>query len=353
MLLAAIQVDATEGGRVLEVLVAEGDYVHKGQAIFKLSNTELQTHLANQETAAFDVLSKMQNIRNNSDQNSMRQLNHLAEVENALAEAERVYNLNKYLFAEKAIGSQELRSYENSYKYQLRRLNLTREALNKDSATIKRQLRQMEHTYTRMQNELAQLRQKAGNMIVRSPVDGQFTSLNAKVGQIKSKDEKLGQVNIVSGYKIRVDLNSANKPEVFEAIEGSCTVDGITYRMVVHKVNPGIVNDQFHIDMVFQGKAPAGLKIGAKLPVQLAISERTQALVLPWAEHVRPLKGKWPSDLNNCKSTAYDTTREPRRQTPRYISVTDELHPADKIVNLSYGKYEDDQELVDDGIKFA
>ncbi len=311
MPLAAIQLDAAEGGRVVDILVSEGDYVHKGQGIFKLSNTELQTNLANQETAAFNVLSKIQGIRNNSDQNSMRQLNQLAEVENALAEAERVYNLNKYLFAEKAIGSQELKSYENSYKYQIRRLNLTREALNKDSASVKRQLRQMEYTYSRMQNELAQLRQKAGDMIVRSPVNGQLTSLNVKVGQIKSKDEKLGQVDIVSGYKIRVDLDPSYKQKIFEGMEGSCTVNAINYRMLVNKVYPDVVNNRFHIDMVFAGKVPAGLNIGGKLPVQLSISERVQALLL-------------------SRPAFFSTTR---RQTS------------------CYKKYRDTQELMDETIK--
>ncbi|SKB50197.1 HlyD family secretion protein [Daejeonella lutea] len=279
MPLAAVQLDASEGGRVVEILVSEGDYVNRGQAILRLSNTDLQTSLANQETAVLNVLSKMQSIRNSSDQNSMRQLNQLAEVENALAEAERVYNLNKYLFAEKAIGSQELKSYENSYKYQLKRLSLTREALSKDSASVRRQLRQMENIYNRMQSELAELRQKSGNMIVRSPVDGQLRSVNARVGQVKGKGESLGQVDIVSGYKIRVGLSPSYKQKVFEGMKGSCTVDGINYRLLVHKVYPEVVNDRFHMDMVFEEKVPVGLRSGGKLSVQLSLIERLQAFL--------------------------------------------------------------------------
>ena len=52
----------------------------------------------------------MQFTRNNAEQNTIRQLNQMADVDNAMVEAERVYKLNKHLYEEKAIGSQEFKS---------------------------------------------------------------------------------------------------------------------------------------------------------------------------------------------------------------------------------------------------
>lgn len=116
-----IYLDAVEGGRVEELFVEDGAIMKKGQPILRLANTDLELSLSNQETAVFDVLTQMQNTRNNAEQNTIRQLNQMAEVDNAMAEAERVYKLNKKLYDEKVIGSQEFRSSENTYQYQLRR----------------------------------------------------------------------------------------------------------------------------------------------------------------------------------------------------------------------------------------
>src|SRR5690606_27853090 len=108
--ITTIYLDALEGGQIEEIYVEDGTILKKDQPILRLANTDLELSLANQETSVFDVLTQMQNTRNNAEQNTIRQLNQLAEVENALMEAERIYNLNKSLVKEKVIGSQEFKS---------------------------------------------------------------------------------------------------------------------------------------------------------------------------------------------------------------------------------------------------
>ena len=90
-----IYLDAMEGGRVEEKFVEDGAMMKKGQPILRLSNTDLELQLANQETQVFNVLTQMQISKNNAEQNSINRQNQDAEVDNALKEAERVYNLNK------------------------------------------------------------------------------------------------------------------------------------------------------------------------------------------------------------------------------------------------------------------
>ncbi|HEY0059985.1 MAG TPA: efflux transporter periplasmic adaptor subunit, partial [Flavisolibacter sp.] len=67
-----IYLDAIEGGRVEEKLAEDGAMVKKGQPILRLSNTDLELSLANQETAVFDVLTQMQNTKTNAVQNTIQ-----------------------------------------------------------------------------------------------------------------------------------------------------------------------------------------------------------------------------------------------------------------------------------------
>ncbi len=81
--ITTIYLDAVEGGRVEEKFVEDGAIMRKGQPILKMANTDLELSLSNQETSVFNVLTQMQLTRNNAEQNTIRQLNQMAEVDNA------------------------------------------------------------------------------------------------------------------------------------------------------------------------------------------------------------------------------------------------------------------------------
>ena len=55
-----IYLDALEGGRVEEKFVEDGTIMKKGQPILRLSNTDLELSLVNQETSVFNLLTQMQ-----------------------------------------------------------------------------------------------------------------------------------------------------------------------------------------------------------------------------------------------------------------------------------------------------
>ena len=346
MPLTTIYLDATEGGRVEEIYAEDGSFLKKGEPILRLSNSDLELSLANQETAVFDVLTQMQNTRNNSDQNTIRQLNQLAEVDNALAEAERLYKLNKQLFENKAVGSQELKSSENNYKYQVRRLNLTRETLKKDSSSGKQQVSQMQQSYSRMQNALSLMRRKVGDLIVRSPVDGQITSLDAEIGQSKNKGERLGQVDVTTGYKVRADIDEHYISRIFTGLEGIFTLNATDYKLRVRKIYTQVNNGRFQVDLEFLGAIPKGIRRGQSLQVRLSLSDETQALLLAKGGFYQQTGGNWIYKLSKDGSKAYKTDIQLGRQNPDFYEVLSGLKPGDKVVTSSYENYGDNQELV-------
>ena len=344
--ITTIYLDAVEGGRVEQIFVEDGAIMKRDQPILKLVNTDLELSLANQETAVFDVLTQMQNTRNNADQNTIRQLNQMAEVDNALTEAERVYKLNKKLYDEKVIGQQEFRSSENAYHYQLRRKKLTEETLAKDSSSGKMQLGQMRESYSRMQNALTLMRRKVGDLIVRAPVDGQLTSLDAEVGQSKNKGERLGQLDVLSGFKVRADIDEHYISRIFTGLQGEFTLAGKSYKLSIRKVYTQVTNGRFQVDMEFMDGVPQGIRRGQTLQVRLALGDETQAVLLAKGGFFQQTGGNWIFKLNNKGTIAYKTEIQLGRQNPDYYEVLDGLKPGDKVVTSSYENYGTMQELV-------
>jgi HlyD family secretion protein len=341
-----IYLDAVEGGRVEEKFVEDGALMKKGQPILKLANTDLELSLSNQETSVFNVLTQMQLTRNAAEQNTIRQLNQMAEVDNALAEAERVYKLNKHLHDEKAIGSQELKQSENNHKYQVERKKLTEETLQKDKVSGKQQVSQMGQSYARMQNALALMRRKVGDLIVRAPVDGQLTSLDAEIGQSKNKGERLGQVDVLSGFKVRADIDEHYISRIFTGLMGEVTLAGKDYKLRIRKVYTQVNNGRFQVDMDFVNGVPEGIRRGQTLQIRLALSDETQAFLLAKGGFFQQTGGNWIFKVADNGSMAYKTDIQLGRQNPDYYEVLQGLKPGDKVVTSSYENYGNMQELV-------
>lgn len=341
-----IYLDAAEGGRVDEIFVEDGALMKKGDSILKLVNTDLELDLANRETAVFQVLTEMQNTSNLAHQHTIDQLNMMADVDNALAEAKRIYEVNRKLYTDGVIAKQEFISTENQYHFQVKRKHLSERTLAQDSITTKQQLAQMKESYLRMQGALELMRRKVGDLIVRAPVDGQLTSLDAEVGQSKNKGERLGQLDVVGGFKVRAEIDEHYISRIYTGLKGELTFADSSYTLVIKKVYTQVSNGHFQVDMQFAGKIPKGIRRGQTLQFHLALSEETTALLLPKGGFYQQTGGNWIFKVNEEGSSAYRIDIKLGRQNPDYYEVLEGLKPGDKVVTSNYENYLDMQELV-------
>jgi HlyD family secretion protein len=346
MPVTTIYLDALEGGRVEEKYVEDGAIMKKGDPILRLSNTDLELSLVNQETSVYNLLTQMQISQNAARQNTVGKLNQMTDVESALKEAERVYKVNKYLYEQKAIGEQEFKQSENNYTYQLQKKKLAQQVLSQDSVSTRQELNQAGQSYARTRNALDVMRKKVGDLVVRAPVDGQLTSLDAEIGQSKNKGERLGQIDVLSGFKVRVDVDEHYISRIYTDLAGVFTFDRKDYKLKIKKVYTQVTNGRFQVDMEFDGEVPQGIRRGQTLQIRLALSDETQALLLAKGGFYQQTGGNWVFKLSENGKTAYRVEVQLGRQNPDYYEVIKGLKPGDKVVTSSYETYGNMQELV-------
>jgi HlyD family secretion protein len=288
----------------------------------------------------------MQIAKNTADQSTIRQLNQLADVDNALIEAERVFKVNKHLYEKGVMSAQEFKSAENLYKYNQRRKKLTDEILVKDSISNKQQLSQMQESYNRMKNALALMQRKVGDLVVKAPVAGQLTSMDAEIGQSKRQGERLGQIDVLSGFKVRVDIDEHYISRIYTGLRGSFSFANKDYQLKIKKIFTQVVSGRFQVDMEFIGEVPQGIRRGQTLQIQLALSDETQALLLPKGGFYQQTGGNWIFRVGADGKVAYKTEIQLGRQNPDYYEVLDGLQPGDNVVTSSYDAYGKMEELV-------
>lgn len=344
--LTTIYLDAVEGGRVEDKYVDDGEMMKKGQPILKLSNTDLQLALVTQKTNVYNLLTQMQISKNAAEQNTVSKLNQMTDVESALKEAGRIYNLDKYLYEQKAIGSQEYQKAKNDYDYYTQKKMLTEQILQQDSVSTKQQLNQARQLFEGSQNALNVMQQKVGDLIVRAPIDGQLTSLDAEVGQTKNKGDQLGQIDVLSGFKVRVDIDEHYISRIFIGLKGDFDFADTTYHLVIKKVYTQVTNGRFQVDMEFVGKVPKGIRRGQTLQIRLALSDETQAVLLAKGGFYQQTGGNWIFKVSDDGKKAYKVNIQLGRQNPDYYEVLEGLKPGDKVVTSSYENYTDMQELI-------
>ncbi|PWT98466.1 MAG: efflux transporter periplasmic adaptor subunit [Bacteroidetes bacterium] len=344
--ITSIYLDATEGGRVEEKFVEDGAIMKKDQPILRLSNPDLALNLVTQETQVYNLITQMQIARNAAQQNTVTKLQQMTDVDNALKEAERIYNLDKRLYDQKVIGLQEFKKAENDYNYQLQKKNLTEQILKQDSISTKQSLEQAKLLAQGSQNALELTRKKVGDLVVRAPVDGQLTSLDAEIGQNKPKGERLGQIDVLSGYKVRAEIDEHYISRIYNGLMGDFTFANKTYKLKIKKVFTQVTNNRFQVDMEFVGDVPQGIRRGQTLQINLTLSAEIDAVLLPKGGFYQQTGGNWIFKVSEDGKTAYRVDIQLGLQSPEYYQVLNGLNPGDKVVTSSYENYQNYQELV-------
>jgi HlyD family secretion protein len=345
--LTTIYLDAVEGGRVEQRYVDDGTMMKAGDPILRLSNTDLLMTMMSQQTSVYNTLTQMQINHNAALQNTVSKQNAMADAESLFKEAERIYNLDKDLYAKKAIGSQEYQKAVNDYNYYLEKKKLSEQILQQDSVSRAQQETQDKQSYKGSQEALAIMQQKVGDLIVRAPVTGQLTSLDAEVGQSKNKGERLGQIDVMGGYKVRVNIDEHYISRIYTGLRGTFNFADSDYVLEIKKVYTQVTNGQFQVDMQFVGKVPHGIRRGQTLQILLALSDERTALLLPKGGFYQQTGGNWIYKVTADGSKAYKVDIQLGNQNTDFYEVLSGLQVGDKVVTSSYENYGNDmQELI-------
>jgi HlyD family secretion protein len=189
------------------------------------------------------------------------------------------------------------------------------------------------------------MQKKVGDLVVRSPVDGQLTSLDAEIGQSKNKGERLGQIDLIGGFKIRADIDQHYLSRIIPGLKGSFSYAGKDYALQVKKVYDQVKAGQFQVDMEFEGSVPQGLRRGQTLQVLLALSDERKALLVARGGYYQQTGGNWIFKLNDDGTVARKITIQLGNQNTEYYEVLSGLKKGDKVVTSSYENYAKIEEL--------
>ena len=188
----------------------------------------------------------------------------------------------------------EYEQYKYDYELAEKKRVFTIENAKRDSILRKIQLEQIESSLNRTQKHLDMLRENLENsMTVRAPIAGQLASLDAEIGQLKGGGSRLGQIDVIDSFKVRVSIDEHYISRINRGQIGEFDLQNVSHKLIITKVFPEINQGKFEVDMLFKDKAPQGIRRGQTLHIRLELGDLAEAILLPNGGFFQKTGGNW------------------------------------------------------------
>lgn len=338
--------DAVEGGVVQDVFVQSGETVTAGDTLITLSNSNLQLNVLQQEAGLYDQINNVRNSRLNLEQNNLRLREDLASAETQLDLLRPRFERDSSLFSQELISPQEFEETRQAYRFQQRRYQINYESYQKDSLQLQTQLTQLNNSEDRMWRSLEGVQQILDNLVVTAPISGQLSTVELNQGQSISQGERLGQIDQMDGYKVRVDIDEFYLSRVTAGLEGSFPFAGNRYDLAITRIYPVIQEGSFQVDMYFTGETPDGIRRGQTVRVRLELGDQTEAILLARGGFYQETGGNWIYKIDGPDNRAYRQPIRLGRGNTQYFEVLEGLSPGDSVIVSGYGSFNDTDVLV-------
>ena len=341
-----IYLDAIEGGRVEEILIDEGNMVKKGDVILRLSNVNLILEISNNESNVSRSINEFENTKINLEIQNITRKQTLINTQMNLKREKRQYEYNKELFEDNHISQEEFNQSKEQYEASKEQYDLIVAALKRDSLYRINTLSSMEENVKRMKENLKVVQGRLENLDVKAPVDGELANLNPEVGEVITYGNRIGTVNILDDYKLRVEIDEHYIARVRRGLPGSFDFNGSTYTLKIDKVYPEVTNGRFAVDMVFTSEKPTQIRIGQTFRLKLELGESKQAILIPRGGFYQSTGGQWVYVVDEDNNIAVKRNISIGRQNPRYYEVLEGLEPGEKVIVSSYDNFNDVDQLI-------
>jgi len=338
--------DAVEGGNIVKVIEKSGAIVQKGDPIIQLENGNLRLNVLTQENSLNEQLNRVRTTRLSLDQNFLNHKKELALIEYQLEMLAPKFMRDSALYANKIISLEEFQNTKAEYSYNRKRLAFTKESFETDSASREIQLKQLNASEASMLENLTGVKKILNNLIIKAPITGQLSTDQLQEGQNINQGERLGQIDILGSYKVRVPIDELYLSRISKGLKARTTIDGEVYELVITYIYPTVTGGEFEVNMEFSAAIPEGLKSGQSLRLKIELGKSSQELLLPVGGFFNSTGGNWVFVVDEVEKRAQRRLIRLGRKNAEHFEVLEGLKPGDRVVTSSYDNFGDNEILV-------
>jgi HlyD family secretion protein len=335
-----IYLDAMEGGQVQAVLAQAGDILAAGQPLLRFRNTELELEVLDREGRLVESITQLQSYEKQLADARVANEKAAAQIQYDITRLQRTAERRDALVAKGFIARDLHEQVHDELDHNMKLLPLQITSNNEQEALRLRQIPQVRSELATLQESLKVTRSKLDNLVVRAPVAGRLTDMDIKVGEIRNRGQRLGQIVPDTGFKLQAQIDEYYLDRVRPGQTGAVTLDGREIPVRVIRVDPQVKNATFQVDLAFEGAMPRGLLPGQALEGRLTLGGDRPALVLPAGGFLERTGGDWVMVVDASGSRAERRRIRIGRRSAEQVEVLAGLKPGERVITSDYTGFE-------------
>ena len=344
--ISTIYLDAEEGGQVKERLIEEGADLKKGDVILVLENRSLYQEIMNSESNLAQKQNMLRQTRISFESSRIESKRLLLNSEFDLIKKKRNFGQQEALYKDELASKEDYLQAKEDYEFAFEMQKINKMKSENDSMIMATEMIQLEEDLTKMQKTLDLVYERLDNLNVKSPVDGQLGMLDAEIGQSIGRGTRIGQINVLTDYKIKALIDEHYIDRVRAGLSATFERQNSLFNLMVKKVYPEVRNSQFQIDLVFTDERPDNIRTGQTYYINLQLGQPEQSLLVSLGGFFNSTGGQWIYVVD--PSGGFATKREIRigRKNPKYYEVLSGLEAGEKVVTSGYDLFGDNDKLI-------
>jgi HlyD family secretion protein len=341
-----IFLDAQEGGRVEEKLIEEGAMVKKGDIILRLSNPDLHLNILDSEAQLAEKENFLRNTQVTMEQERLSIKRELVSLKYDIERRERNYKQNEILMKDNLISKEEFIRSKEDLDMARQSRDLFIERYRQDSIFRSVQVSTITNNLENMRKNLQLVRERAENLNVKAPVDGQLGLLVPEIGQSIQRGANMGQINVLTSYKVTAQIDEHYIDRVKTQLTATLDRQGKEYNLSVKRVYPEVRNGTFEIDMIFRDSMPDNIRTGQTYYISLQLGQPKVSVLVPIGGFFQETGGQWIFVLDPTESFAFKRNISIGRKNPKYYEVLEGLQPGEKVIVSGYETFGKNEKLI-------
>ncbi len=342
--IATIYMDAYEGGRVTEKLIEEGATVKKGDIILKLENQALYEQILASESNLALKQNDLRSTKLTFDSRQVEGKKSLATAEYDLQRKKRNFEQNQELYDDELISKEEYLKSKEDYELSQKQFKIIKLQTEQDDELRKTSLAGLDTDLERMKTTLSMVYQRLDHLNVKAPADGQLGFLDAEIGQNIAQGQRIGQINVLTDYKIEATIDEHYIDRVKRNLTAVLERNGKDYPLRLRKVYPEVRDGKFKVDLVFTKDKPETIRTGQSYNIKLQLGESNEALLLPKGSFFQSTGGQWIFVIQGDEALKRPISIG--KQNSRYYEVLEGLKPGEKVITSNYDNFGDAERIV-------
>lgn len=344
--ISTIYMDAYEGGRVSEKLIEEGATVKKGDIILTLENINLYEQIMTSESNLALKQNDLRSTKISFDGRQVEGRRSLATASTDLQRSKRNFEQNQALYDEELISKEVYLTSKENYELSQKQYDILKMQTENDDQLRTTSLTGLDADLARMQKTLAMVYQRLDHLNVRAPADGQLGFLDAEIGQNITKGQRIGQINVLTDYKIEASIDEHYIDRVQRDLVAVLERNGKEYPLRLRKVYPEVRNGKFQVDLVFTDDKPETIRTGQSYNIKLQLGESSEALLLPKGSFFQSTGGQWIFVVGPDGDEALKRNIRIGKQNSRYYEVLEGLQAGEKVITSNYDTFGEAERIV-------